>query len=175
MASNMLAVAPVLDTIIGKYLTGNSDYSKFLGKNGSALHEEIEGLDTPNYHFVELGCGMAKVSRYINTKYQWKDVVGVEGELVVLTFARLRNFISKKKIRLVRANLFKIAIPEKSVVYCYLTTPMMDKLYKDGRLFGKLVISLSFQITGIQPTEKLTIIGFQQRVLVYDLRKVQKL
>lgn len=170
----MLAVAPVLDAVIGKYLTGNSDYSTHLGKSASSLHNEIEGISTADYHFVELGCGMAKVSRYVNTKYTWKDVVGVEGELVVLTFARLRNFIAKKKIRLVRANLFKIDIPKKSVVYCYLTTPMMDKLYKDGRLFGKLVISLSFQITGVQATEKFSVMGFQQKVLVYDLRKIPR-
>jgi hypothetical protein len=172
VSSNLLVVAPILDTIIGKYVSTNSNYATLLGKGSVAQIENVESLDTQSYHFVELGCGMAKVSRYVNQKYDWASVVGVEGEPIVLSFARLRNYFSKKKIRIIRENLFKVELPQRSIIYCYLTTSMMDKLYREGRLFGKLVVSLSFHITGVEPTEEFSVIGFQRRLLVYDFRKV---
>jgi SAM-dependent methyltransferase len=137
-----------LDTIINKYLPKTLDYE-----------------------LVELGCGTGNVLRHLASKFTWKKVTGVE--LDWMTYIAAKFFSRKYNVTIVQDNILKHKIESKSLVYCFLGTQIMDKLYKAGQFDNHLVISLDFPITTSETKEVFELEGLsiQKKLYVYDFRK----
>lgn len=147
-ASNLKEQGPHLRKIVNKYLGGQES----------------------NYSFVELGAGLAKVSHYMSIYYRWKSVEAVELGSFILRLAKIRQKIFKSPIRFHQENFFSYQSPPPSVIYCYLFTELMNKLYHQHKFDGHLVISLTFPIPKVVPTEEVSLKSWQRVLYVYDFR-----
>lgn len=148
-------------------------YGSNLREQGPLLLKIIKKYipDTREYCLIEPGAGLGKVAEYLARHLEWADVAAVELGPVILTFGRIRAFIRRAPITFVHQNIFDFETPCPSVVYCYLTSDLLNRLYKNGQLNGSLVISLTFPLTGVRPTETIELKSWQARLLVYDFRK----
>ena len=137
-----------LDTIINKYLP-----------------------QTKDYELVELGCGTGNVLRHLSKKFVWQKSTGVELDWMTYTVAKF--FSRNSNVTIVQDNIFKHKIEQKSVIYCFLGSEIMDHLYEDKQFENHFLISLDFQIRNVEPKEVFELQGFsiQKRLYVYDFRK----
>ena len=128
-------------------------------------------INTKNYHLVEMGCGRAGVLRFLNRKYKWKSIMGIEGQSIIWLQAILlsigTNIIIKKE------DFYKTDLPVPAIYYCYLGQVLMADLYKQKKFENSLVISLDYQITGVEylschPLKSNNRI--QNNIYVYDFR-----
>jgi hypothetical protein len=126
--------------------------------------------DTSTYFFIEPGAGLGKVAEYMGREFPWKEVIAIEIGPVILFLARLRAWLRRSQVQFIREDIFTFTFPQPAVVYCYLTTPLLDKLYAQQKLQGRLVISLTFPLSVVEPTETISVKGWQKQILVYDLR-----
>lgn len=150
LPTNLHTVGPVLIGIIKKYIKD----------------------DIKNYNLVEPGAGMGNVAYFLAQKFTFKKVIAVEDERGLLMVARFRQrFFFKTKIDFIKSNVLDYQIPEKSIVYCYLLSDIVTKMYEKCLFKDKLVITLTFPIKGVEPTENIDVGGFAKKVLVYDFRK----
>ncbi len=135
--------------------------------------DENGKINTEEYTIVETGCGMASVSRFLEKQFQWKDIYAIDGEISIFTVARFMKWWKKSHIHLVFSDIFKFQVPKKALVYSYLTSSILTKMYTDGMLDGQLVISLTFSLKaeGVKPVEIVEVPNFQHKLLVYDFRK----
>jgi hypothetical protein len=149
LPSDVKNVAPLLDQIITKYIQN----------------------ETAEYTLIEPGAGAANVAYHLSQRYSWKQVLAIEDELLTLLYGRVKSwFRQNSRVEFVKANIFEYDFPQKSVVYCYLLSEMIDKLYIQGKLKGNLVVSLSFPLKSVEPVESYEIPGFQKYLYVYDFR-----
>ena len=126
--------------------------------------------DTKKTTFLEIGAGYAKRTRIAAYDYSWKSIVALELKWSVVTFIKLRNIFHKYPIHFLAKDIFKYEISQNSVVYSYMTTSIINKLYEMNKFNGCLVISLSFMINGLTPTAAFKVDGFQKKLYVYDFR-----
>ena len=147
-ASNLGEIGPLLCQIIDRYI----------------------GSNTNQYSLVEPGAGLATVSRYLGGKYPWREIQAVEIGGFILIIGRLRQLFSLVPIRLIHKDIFVHTFPARSVVYCYLFSSLLTKLWQNGQLTGHLVISLTFPIQGVEPTEVIPLKSWQGQLYVYDFR-----
>lgn len=123
----------------------------------------------PSYHFVELGAGMATVALMAAHLQKWQSVRAVEVGPVVRLLGRLRSGFSRR-ITWVAADILSYQNPQPSLIYCYLSTNLLNKLHQNGQLTGQLVLCLSFEIQGVEPTEVIELPNWQSPLRVYDFR-----
>lgn len=143
-----------------------------LGEQGKHLQEIIKKYvpKTEKYTLVEPGAGLGKVAEYLGKAFTWQDVVAVEIGPVILTFGKIRAWFKGTTLHFVYQNIFEYVFPQPAVIYCYLTSDLLDQLYKNKQLKNALVISLTFPLTGVEPTEEIALKKWQSRILVYDFR-----
>lgn len=129
-------------------------------------------LHTPkDYSFVELGAGVANIAGFINKNFDFKKVIAVEIDPITIFFGKLINNLAGTNIEFYRKDIFAYKIPEKSVLYCYLGTHIIEKLYKQGKFDGHLVVSTTFKLKEVEPVEVIEMNNFYMRMYVYDFRK----
>jgi SAM-dependent methyltransferase len=133
------------------------------------LFEKYE-IDPTQTSFVELGCGLGSVCFFAAKQLPFQKVIGVDLNVFLLMIARLWGRIKKRRVTLVLDDIYKYPIPKASFVYCYLGSTIMTDLYARDRFNGHFLISVTFPIKNIKPTEKIHIGGFYKRVYIYDLR-----
>ena len=126
--------------------------------------------DPAQVAFIEPGSGLAHISRRMGRIFPWKETQAIEisGGLVLAT--RLINFCAQTPMRVIKANLFSVDYPKPAVVYSYLSTEIIDRLYREQKLKGCLFISLTFTLTDITPTETIALSNWQKQLFVYDFR-----
>jgi hypothetical protein len=151
---------------------------------------------TKDYNLVELGCGKAVILKFLARKYKWKSVIGIEGQKSVWLQAWINcNLLSKSetklklpldkglaakqsgvslvannKIQLLNQNIFDYTTKKPTFHYCYLGVKLMKELYEKGKFNDSIVVSLDYEIEGIEPTEIIeleTKSKIQKRLLVY--------
>ena len=127
--------------------------------------------NTKDYSFVELGAGVANIAGFINKNFEFKKVIAVEIDPITIFFGKLFNNISGTNIEFHRKDIFAYQIPQKSVLYCYLGTHIMEKLHKQGKFDGHLVVSTTFKLKEVEPVETIEMNNFYMRMYVYDFRK----
>lgn len=150
LPTNLNTVGPILVDVIKKYIKD----------------------DIKSYNLVEPGAGMGNVAHLLAQKFTFKKVIAVEDEQGLLMVARFRQrFFRQTKIDFIKSNVLDYQILEKSVVYCYLLSEIITKMYEKGLFKDKLAITLTFPIKGVEPTETIDVGGFAKKVLVYDFRK----
>jgi hypothetical protein len=120
--------------------------------------------------FIEPGAGLGKVVGSMARDYPWKQVIAVELTLRTYSIGKLWHWLRRSPVQFVRANALSYTYPPGAVVYCYLSTEIMARLYREKRLKGCLIISLTFPITGVKPTEEWPIPDWRKRLMVYDFR-----
>jgi SAM-dependent methyltransferase len=148
VSSNLAECKPILAGIIKKYIPTTSKVT-----------------------YIEPGCGLGHLTRWAAKEYPWKEVVGIDLRYSLLFLARVLAIGTGSKVRFVRKNVFNYTCPPGSLIYSYLYVPILKKLHADGKLAGCLVVSLTFEIPGITPTEKIPLKGWQGCMYVYDFRK----
>jgi hypothetical protein len=134
----------------------------------SIINKNVQNIN--DVIFYELGSGKGSISRFVYQTFAFKQVIGVEGDWMTYKYALLLQLISKTKVKFINNDIFKLKYEPHSVLYCYLFSNIMDKMYKEGYFDGKLVISLSFKISGVEPSEIYELNNFQKQLLVYDFR-----
>jgi hypothetical protein len=152
---------------------------------------------TEGYNLVELGCGKAVILKYLAQKYPWKSVTSVEGQKSVflqawinckfLPLLNLKKLTTKQPlskgvkifdfgvfletpINLLNQNIFDYKSQKPTFHYCYLGVKLMKELYDKGLFVDSIVVSLDYEIGGIEPIEILeleTKSKIQNRLLVY--------
>lgn len=154
----------------------SKDKIGFLPSISGKLTNELEKTfykhlkDPSKYTFVELGAGVANIAGFVANQFEFKKVVAVEVDPFVIFFGEILNMFSKKPIEFVRKNLFDYDTPKNSVLYCYLGHTILERMYKEGRLDGHLVISTTFRLEGVLPDEVIEMNNFYQRLFIYDFR-----
>ncbi len=132
---------------------------------------DSQNIQTENWNLVELGCGRAGIIRFLNGQYTWKSVNGVEGQFVIWLQAKILAL--GKNINLIRGDLFQTKISKPSLIYCYLSKPILKKLLENGKFKNCLVISLDYPIKSATPTSSVDIKSnknIQNKLLLYDFR-----
>jgi Putative methyltransferase len=153
--------------------------------------------ETNDYNLVELGCGKGVVLKYLAQKYPWKSVTGIEGQksvwlqawinckfLPLLNLKKLTKkqplsrgvkisdfgVFSETPINLLNQNIFDYKSQKPTFHYCYLGVKLMKEIYDKGLFADSVVVSLDYEIEGVEPTEiiQLETKGkIQNQLLVY--------
>jgi hypothetical protein len=136
-------------------------------------------LNTEDYNLVELGCGKAMILKSLAQKYQWKSVTGIEGQKSVYLQAWFNcnlkpkiintlklpldkglaakqtgvSLVTTNKIQLLNQNIFDYKSKKPTFHYCYLGVKLMKELYDKGLFTDSIVVSLDYEIEGIEPIE----------------------
>ncbi len=124
-------------------------------------------------NFLEVGAGYAKITKLAVSNFRWKSVVAIELEPLVVCWNKLKNHYYKLPVTYIASNIFKYNIPKGSVIYCYMSVPVLNRLYQEDSFDESLVLSLSFKIPKVEPTAEYAIKGFQKVLYVYDFRKTK--
>jgi SAM-dependent methyltransferase len=127
--------------------------------------------ETKEYSFVELGAGVANIAGMISKRFEFKDVIAVEIDPITVFFGKLLNNFAGTNVEFVRKDIFAYKIPSKSVLYCYLGTHIIEKLYQQGKFDGHLVVSTTFKLKEVEPVEVIEMNNFYMRMYVYDFRQ----
>jgi hypothetical protein len=128
-------------------------------------------FDTHHVKLIELGCGVAHVSRFLQLKFNWQEVQGLEIDRATCWLAHLFNWFSPIRVPLRRADILQVDLPPQSVLYCYLGGDLMRLLYDQEKFYNQLVISLTFRIPDVEPTEVVELSKLHHRFVVYDFRE----
>ena len=125
-------------------------------------------INTEEYHLVELGSGLANVISWLTNQFKFKKTIGVEVNWMIYLFAKFIFFFKKTKIEFINKDVFDYEIPEKSVVYCYLTDQIITNLYQKGALKNTIFFSLTFAIKDVEPAKKIQLDNFYKNLYIYD-------
>lgn len=133
------------------------------------INDEV--ADINNTSLVEIGAGKAVVSRHLSKQFSWKQVIGVEGDVMTYWLALIYIFLVRAKVKMARRDIYKFPMPVgPKVVYSYMTAPIIQRMYEEGRFNDCLVISLTFKLKGVEPRKRIPVDTFQKELLVYDFR-----
>ena len=74
---------------------------------------------------------------------------------------------------IIQDDIFKHKLEQKSLIYCFLGSEIMDHLYENKQFDNHFLISLDFSIGNVEAKEVFELPGFsiQKRLYVYDFRK----
>lgn len=134
---------------------------------------DVFNVNNTSYSFVELGCGLGIVSRHVKRLALFREVIGVDVDAITLFLARLAN-IQTRQIQFIHKDIFQFRYEFPAVYYCYFSSEILAKLYQQGLLDGKLVITLTFQIQDAKAHAMYSIDTYQKTLYVYDFRKLSK-
>ena len=127
--------------------------------------------NTHQVRLIEPGCGVAHVARFLQQNFEWQEVQGLEIDRATFWLAKIFNWFSPNKVQLNRTDILEVDLPPQSVLYCYLGGDLMQLLYDQGKFYNKLVISLTFRIPDVEPTEVMELSKLHHRFVVYDFRE----
>jgi hypothetical protein len=126
-------------------------------------------LHPQHVDLYELGCGLAHVLKWYSAQFKWKRVVGIELDFFWYVLATLS--VKNKNITILREDVITHKYPKNSVIYSYLVPEILEKMYIENKFNDTFLISLTFPISGIEPTEKIIFPGMQHQLFIYDFRK----
>ena len=132
--------------------------------------DEFVGSEARSYALVEPGAGIGHVSRFLLKAYPWKSATAIELRPTVFWLGKLFAWRRFAQLKYLRQDLFSYAYAPPSVIYCYLTSPIISRLYREGVFEGSVVICLTFAIEGVQAAKEYPLRGWQRVLRVYDFR-----
>jgi hypothetical protein len=168
----LLSLSSILEQI---FYTWNNGRVVFLPTNTKLTNDKIleiikkYELKTEEMSLIELGCGRAGFLRSMSN-FNWKEKIGVEGQLILSLKSKVLNL--GQKIKIIHGDIFNYKIPKNSLVYCYLGVKNMNELYQSKELQGSTVISLDYAIEGVEPQEMIILSNkkVQNTLYLYDFR-----
>jgi hypothetical protein len=134
---------------------------------------EKYAIDPSRFIWVEPGAGMGEVSGCMSS-YPWKEMHALEIGTVLFCTGKLLSILKKWPLHWQKGDVLKMNWPRPAVVYCYLFTEVITRMYKGGQFKNSLVMTLTFPIEGVEPTETIPVSGWQQQIFIYDLRDHKK-
>ena len=126
--------------------------------------------DTSKVSLIEPGAGLAHMTRALTREFQWKDATAFDISCYSYFFSHFYRLLQPKGYVIKKENVLTAQYPKDACLYCYISTELITGLYESGKLDGTLVISLTFAIKKVEPTEIIPIKGYQKQVLIYDFR-----
>jgi SAM-dependent methyltransferase len=114
---------------------------------------ELAGIQEKDVVF-DLGSGDGRVVFAAAEKS--RQVVGVEGSIVMFLWALIRKRVLNKKGAFIRGNFLDQDLRNADVIFCFLDVKPMDALdrkFRDELKEGCRIISLTFPLKGWQPEE----------------------
>ncbi len=134
-----------------------------------AIYQEFP-VNQKHVTFVELGGGLSRLGRMLEANYEFQKIMSVEINPILVFLARLIAWFKKSEVQIIQQNIFEF-VPEKgSVVYCYLSPPIMQKLEATKTLQGCLVISLRFAMPSLSADKEFELAKSGRKIFIYDLR-----
>lgn len=119
---------------------------------------------------VELGAGLARVSRFLERAFPWNQVVAVDSSFYSYSWGRFFNWVGGSRVRYRREDVFAVIPPPGALLYCYLSTEILRELHRRGAFTGCLVVTLTFDIPNVTPQEIVSLAGWQRSLTVDDFR-----
>jgi SAM-dependent methyltransferase len=104
----------------------------------------------------DLGCGDGRL--VFAAEQAGAKCTGIEISHPIYVLAFLRKVLTKKKTRLIRANIFKTSIKDADVIFLFLLPKLMERFYQE--IYPTLkpntrIISNAFQIKSLKPVQKI--------------------
>jgi hypothetical protein len=159
-----IADSLVLSATPGRILNLSSD----VGAVMPALEKTIGTIDPSATVLIEAGAGFGHISRALAGKYRWKECIALDISYYSFVIAKALGILRPSPLRYTRADIHSYDFPDGALVYCYLSTAVLERLRP--RLNGCLVASLTFSIPGETPTRTYSLKGWQEKLLIYDFR-----
>jgi len=131
-------------------------YVPYVPTKKTVMKKMLTAAKLQDGHTVyDLGCGDARFLIEASKNNQL-EAIGIEASWVVLLLAKLRVWLSGKKVKLISGNFFKKNIGDADVVFCYLFPKVMERLkekFIEELKEGAKIISFSFPIKDWDPVE----------------------
>ena len=157
-ASNLGQTGPEVAKLVQKYILDN--------------HQKTE-----DYTLYEPGAGLGHMARYLARAYTWKNVEAVDIGSIILWLGKFwhRLLAPKLKVDFILADVISYSADRPTVIYGYLSASILTKMYQKEKMKNALVITLTFPIQGVEPTEIIELKNWQSPLRVYDFRTKTKI
>jgi hypothetical protein len=139
--------------------------------SGAKTIAELDKLLRPlpaDFHYIDLGSGLAGSLYQLSRRYPQAQFVGVETAPLVFALAWLRC-LWRPNCQIRYRNLWQQSLAEFDVVYCFLSPAPMAKLWRKARAEMRpnaLLISNSFTIPDVAPTEHIELHDWRASTLL---------
>ncbi len=127
-------------------------------------------IDVKDFILYEPGCGLATTSHNLHKNLGFKKVIGVEGEYWTFQGARLLNLVFNRKIEIIQSDVIEYEMADKAIIIAYLGNSILTRMYEQGKLKNHFVVSITFAIDDLEPTQVIKINGFYKQIFIYDFR-----
>lgn len=130
-----------------------------------------KGYQTSDYTVIEPGAGFAFISEWLLSQYAWKSAQAIELRNSIVLLARFRLWLKRVTLlKFSKQDIFEMELQGLTCMYCYLTTPIITRLYNEGKMKNCLVVCVTFQIETVTCTEMIPLKNWQKAIYVYDFR-----
>lgn len=116
----------------------------------------------------DLGCGDGKI--LFKAAQKGTHCTGIERAYPVYLLGKIRNKLNGNTIKLKCANIFDEDFSDADVIFTYLLTPVMQRLYKEKLRHlkkGTRIISNTFKINALKEKQKVKVGKFW--IYVYEI------
>jgi hypothetical protein len=147
------------------YLTGNETIKKIeevlrvqyqnQASATASAKASPKSAQVKSFTFIDLGSGLAGTLLELSKVFPQAKFYGVETAPLVFVASWLRTFLTKNcQIRF--CSIWKTELSKYDVVYCFLSPVPMPKIWEKAKAEmkkGSMLISNSFEIPGVKPTQ----------------------
>ncbi len=143
----------------------------YLTSNAATLRlAELLREHSPEFRFIDLGCGLADPLCQLARLYPKAQFTGVETAPLTFVLAWLRA-LPRRNCRIRYRSLWRVPLAPYDVVYCFLSPLPMPALWQKARAElrpGAWLISNTFGIPGVSPDQEISLEDWRgTRLLVW--------
>lgn len=142
----IFATVMMISIVWGLMATGGVPFISTNKKDFKAILQAVELK--PKETLYDLGCGKAHLLIYAS-KYFGAKGIGYELTLWPYLWAKLKIYLTKTSVDILRQNFFKADLTKADVVFCYLFPEVMAKLeskFGEELKSGSRVVSYAFKL-----------------------------
>lgn len=135
------------------------------------IFSEINFGQDFNGMVYELGAGKAGFLRAFEEKYPATRLIGVEYAFFPFFLAKIQIALAGSKIKMKKANMFKLNLSDADVIYCYLMPTVMKELEPKVSAEcrpGTKIVSYQFLFPNLKP-ERMIDLEKMGKVYVYSI------
>ncbi len=132
-----------------------NNYAPFISTDKKTVQKIMSEVSIQDQAIVyELGCGWSKFLRVVEKDFPTTKVVGIENLFGLYLVNKIKLYLQKSRIKLLKKDFFTLNLENADLIYCYLNNPTMEKLGKKCKEEckpGTHIISRSFSIPQLKP------------------------
>lgn len=144
------------------YLTGDQTIQE--------ISELLKKQKKERFDFIDLGSGLAGTLHELSKKFPESNFHGVETAPLVFIASWFRCLL-RKNCHIRFQSIWKADLSKFDVVYCFLSPVPMPGIWEKAKVEmkkGSLLISNTFEIPGVKPTQKIELNDWRDsRILVW--------